>query len=58
MPIVKTPVSDSLGEALVSLVEQLVATEPFKVNGFDWAAQELSPIFGDGLKDQAAAVWD
>lgn len=39
MPIVKTPVSDSLGEALVSLVEQLVATEPFKVNGFDWAAQ-------------------
>ena len=22
------------------------------------AAEELSPIFGDGLKDQAAAVWD
>ena len=21
-------------------------------------ARELSPIFGDGLKDQAAAVWD
>jgi hypothetical protein len=21
-------------------------------------AEELSPIFGDGLKDQAAAVWD
>jgi hypothetical protein len=21
-------------------------------------ALELSPIFGDGLKDQAAAVWD
>jgi hypothetical protein len=20
--------------------------------------KELSPIFGDGLKDQAAAVWD
>jgi hypothetical protein len=20
--------------------------------------EELSPIFGDGLKDQAAAVWD
>ena len=20
--------------------------------------RELSPIFGDGLKDQAAAVWD
>ena len=24
----------------------------------DGGAQELSPIFGDGLKDQAAAVWD
>jgi hypothetical protein len=23
-----------------------------------WSLQELSPIFGDGLKDQAAAVWD
>ena len=21
-------------------------------------SKELSPIFGDGLKDQAAAVWD
>src|SRR6201989_1176267 len=42
MPIVKTPASDSLGEALVSLVEQLIATEPFKAGGFDWAAQPQS----------------
>jgi hypothetical protein len=42
MPIVKTLASDSLGEALVSLVEQLIATEPFKADGFDWAAQPQS----------------
>jgi hypothetical protein len=42
MPIVTTPASDSLGEALVSLVEQLTATEPFKTGGFDWAAQPQS----------------
>ena len=42
MSIVKTLASDALGEALVSLVEQSTATEPFKVNGFDWAAQPQS----------------
>ena len=42
MPIVKTLASDVLGEALVSLVEQLIATEPFKAGGFDWAAQPQS----------------
>jgi hypothetical protein len=42
MPIVKTPASDSLGEGLASLVEQLIAVEPFKAGGFDWAAQPQS----------------
>jgi hypothetical protein len=42
MPIVKTLASDSLGEALASLVEQLIAVEPFKTGGFDWAAQPQS----------------
>ena len=27
------------------------------IGGFDETRTELSPIFGDGLKDQAAAVW-
>jgi hypothetical protein len=42
MTIVKTLASDSLGEALVSLVEHLIATEPFKTGGFDSAAQPQS----------------
>ena len=42
MPIVKTLASDALGEALVSLVEQLIAVEPLKVTDFDWAAQPQS----------------
>jgi hypothetical protein len=42
MPIVNTLASDALGEALGSLVEQLIANEPFKAGGFDWAAQPQS----------------
>jgi hypothetical protein len=33
-------------------IEAIHVSHPFV------ARQELSPIFGDGLKDQAAAVWD
>ena len=38
----KKAASDSLGEALASLVDDLIAKEPFKADGFDWAAQPQS----------------
>lgn len=38
----KKPAGDNLGNALVSLVIQLIAKEPFKADGFDWAAQPQS----------------
>jgi len=31
--------SDDCREALVSLVDDLISKEPFKAEGFDWAAQ-------------------
>lgn len=34
--------SDYLGEALVSLVEELIVNEALKADGFDWAAQPQS----------------
>jgi hypothetical protein len=42
MTTTKKPASDYLGEALGSLVAELIAKEPFKANGFDWAAQPQS----------------
>ena len=33
-----------------------IVTAPIRIEA-ERQAMELSPIFGDGLKDQAAAVW-
>ena len=38
----KKAVGNTADETLISLVEQLVATKPFKAGGFDWAAQPQS----------------
>jgi len=51
----KKAASDSLGEALTLLVQDLIAKEPFKADGFDWAARPQS-FYGEKLKTSAATL--